>query len=256
MVYGRQTEWLEQVAESFFSLYGTDFDKFNQKLERVPRKFHENYDAKRGISMKAYVMTNAGWKKLGVFQNAGIVKEKLMGMDIDLDQVPGNEVKIKLEAAFRFWEIDQIGLTQDGQRMDQFEEVPLRSAINESGQDVAALLQNIDDQYAVQPAAGSQIELTFDNSAGKGEIYVLQGTGYYRHVREYAHEPQWKAIRGLRSLGKLSAHEFSRSLHGLFEDCTGSEMSRSGKQRLTVLSRFSQNFVPKYLRPMLIKHLL
>lgn len=213
LIHARQTEWLEQVTESLFQLYGTDFDKLNQRMDKAPRRFFEAYIAKRGISMKAYLKTKKGWKEIGVFQNAGILKQKWLGMDLDLSKVEGNEIQIKLEAAFGLWEIDQVGIVQDWQTVDQYEEVPLISATNQSGEDVRALIQTEDDQYAHQPNIGDHIQLTFENTAGSDELYVLQGTGYYRHVRDYSHAPHKQAIRELRSLGKLGAHKLSLLLH-------------------------------------------
>jgi hypothetical protein len=213
IIHARQTEWLEQVAESFFSLYGNEFEQLNQRMEKASRRFYDRYNARQGISMTAYLKTRRGWQEIGVFQNAGIIQPKLMGLDLDLSKVPGDEVEIKLEAAFRFWELDQIGLVQDWQTLEPYTEVPMQSALNEAGQDVRALIQNADDQYARQPSAGSHIQLRFENTAQANELYVLQGTGYYRHVREYSHAPQQAQIKQLRSRGKLAAHELSLSLH-------------------------------------------
>ena len=213
VIHGRQTQWLEQVTESFFRLYGTDFDKINKRIDKIPISLYNRNMARNGISMNAYIMTKNGWSKLGVFKNAGTVKKLFLGMDLDLSQIKGEKIKIKLEAAFRFWELDQIGITQDWKMLNNYEEVPLKSAINEVGDDVSALIQSVDNQYVVQADNGTFIELTYDNQLNDSEIYVLQGTGYYHHKRNYTHKPENKAIRAIKSKGKLAAHELSILLH-------------------------------------------
>ena len=213
VIHARQTKWLEQVTESYFRLHGNEFDKVNSRMGKIPIGLYNRNMAKYGISMNAYVMTKNGWSKLGVFKNAGTVKKLYLGMDIDLKEIEGEEIKIKLESAFRFWELDQIGITMDWKLMENYEEVPFKSAINEKGEDVSTHILAVDNQYVVQAEEGTFVELTYDNVAQEEEIYVLQGTGYYHHKRNYTHEAEKKAIRQIKARGKLAAHELSYWLH-------------------------------------------
>lgn len=213
LVQARQTEWMQQVAGSYFSLYGTDYDKVIRKMDKIPKRFYNKYNASRGVFLNVFVQTKNGWDKVGSFDHVGIFKQKLLGVNIDLSKVHGNEVHIKLEAAFKFWEIDQVGLTQDFKMIEAYEEVPMISATNERKENVQQLLEKIDDQYALQPGPGTQITLNFAHTAKENEMYVLKGSGYYYENRDYTHAPQKEALRALRKEGKLGADELSRALH-------------------------------------------
>ena len=213
LIHARQTQWLEQVTEAYFALHGSEFDKINRKMDKIPSKLYDQNMAKLGISLNAYVMTEQGWQKIGIFKNAGTTRKKMLGMDLPLEEVTGPNIQIKLESAFGFWEIDQIGITQDWKVLDTYEEVPLLAAVNHSGDDVRALIQSEDKQYLIQPTEGTYVDLRFENTATEEELYVLQGTGYYYHEREYAHVPEKQAIKAIRSRKKMAAHELSQLLH-------------------------------------------
>lgn len=217
VIHGFQTKWLEQVAESFFMLQGTNFDRMNKRMDRVPRQLYDRNMARLGISMNAYVMTRKGWQKIGSYKNAGTTVKKLLSMDLPLDQIEGSQIRIKLEAAFRLWEIDQVGLTNNWNSLNLPEEVPLISAVNQSGEDVSSLIKASDKDYLVQPTEGTYVDLHFKNNAKEGDILVLKGSGYYYHRKTYTHAPEKKAIRAIRSQGKLAAQEFSKLMDQYYQ---------------------------------------
>lgn len=209
IVSARQTELLGQSAEFLFSLYGTDFDKLTHDLKEIPADVMYDHFSKFGISMNAYLLTDENWEKVGTFHNAGTSTTKTMGIDLDLSKVKGENITIKLEAAFGLWELDFACLSQDWAYLEHFEEVPLVSARNESGEDIADLLQNADDQYFIQAEQGSVSHLSFENTAKEDEIYILEATGYYEYQREYGHAPKKNQIRGLMDGSNLTAQQLA-----------------------------------------------
>ncbi|MEZ4775638.1 MAG: hypothetical protein R3D00_20800 [Bacteroidia bacterium] len=209
VINARQTEWLESIAEVFFNAFGDQFDRWNTMMDKVPREKYEARTAERGLSMNVFIETDNGWQKAGTFHNAGVNKQKRMGLPLDLSQVSGEMVNIRLECAYKFWEIDEIGIADNWAEITDFEEVPLVSAINEKGEDVSGLIKSIDQQYALQPDAGSAITLTFPNTASAEEIYVLRGTGYYHHIRNYENKPDKAFIRYMRAHQKTVTQELS-----------------------------------------------
>lgn len=216
LIQTRQTDWMSKTVGGFFSLYGDQYEKVIKRMDKVPARFFDKYNAKQGIAMNAYLKTNQGWQQVGSIQNVGIFKQKLMGIDLDLSEIASDEIEIKLESAFKFWEIDQVALTEDFKKLEAFESVPMLSAINDQGEDVAPLLQKIDKEYAIQNGPGTYIDLTFTHTARADEMYVLKGSGYYYEMREYAHEKQKDALKALRSKKELGADELSRVLYEEF----------------------------------------
>lgn len=211
VVQVRQTEWLETVAEYFFQQFGNEFDRWVEMMDKVPADKYNERVAERGMSMNAYLKTAEGWKPVGTFHNAGVVQQKTMGLHLDLSQIAGDEVQIKLTSAHRFWELDQIGLSEDARSLTGYETVPLLGATNEQGEDIGALIQAQDQNYQILPDQQSAINLVFANTAAEDEIYVLQGTGYYHHLRDYTHEPNKPLLKAMKK-GELTTHQLSQML--------------------------------------------
>lgn len=214
VIQGRQTEWLETVADYFFQQFGNEFDRWVDMMDRVPMEKYNARVAERGMSMNAYVKTAKGWQQAGTFHNAGIIKAKTMGLELDLSEIEGETVEIKLTSAYRFWELNQIGLTENWSALQGYETVPLLSATNEKGESVTSLIQEADKNYQVLPNQESVLNLVFENTAAADEIYVLQGRGYYHHLREYSHEPNKPMLKALKS-GELTTHQMSMMLERL-----------------------------------------
>lgn len=212
VIYGRQSEWLEQAAGYFFQLHGSDLDRLNNRMDKIPQALYERNLAKIGISMNAFIKTKRGWQKIGTYQNAGILKQKHLGLDIDPDMVEGESIEIRLESAFRFWEIDQVGITQDWYPMDDFVEIPLHSAVRNAQEDVASQLESSDKAYVNLPEKGNKIDLVFHDSTSTPGIYMLKGSGYYYHDLDLDTPADRKTIRELRSAGRMSAHYLSKAL--------------------------------------------
>lgn len=211
IIKARQTEWLETVAESFFQLFGTDFGRWVKRLDRVPAQKYEARMAERGVSMNAYLKTSTGWKLMGTYHNAGVIKQKTLGIPLDLSQALGDYIEIKLTSAYRFWELDQIGLSQTARPLVEGEEAPLLEAIDLEGQDVREFILHQDHSYVTLPNAGDQVSLRFAATAGPNDQYILSGTGYYHHIRGYTHEPNKQMLKAMKN-GELTTHQLSQML--------------------------------------------
>ncbi|MEZ4828548.1 MAG: hypothetical protein R3C61_20015 [Bacteroidia bacterium] len=209
MINARQTEWLESIAEVFFNAFGDQFDRWNTMMDKVPREKYEARTAERGLSMNVFIETDNGWQKVGTFHNAGVNAQKKMALPIDISAISGETINIRLESAYKFWELDQIGLSANWQQISEYVEVPMISAVNEKGEDVSARIHTVDEHYAVQPQAGSAITLSFENTAVEDEIYILKGTGYYHHIRNYEHAPDKPFIRYMRRNQQTVTQELS-----------------------------------------------
>ncbi|MDX2246046.1 MAG: hypothetical protein SF052_04675 [Bacteroidia bacterium] len=209
IINARQTEWLETVAEVFFGAFGNRFDRWNEMMDQVPVEKYEARTSERGISLNVWIETTQGWKKAGTFHNAGVNMSKRMGLTLDLSQTSGETVNVRLECAYKFWEIDEIGMANDWKEITDYTEVPLISAFDEKGEEVSDKIGRIDQNYAIQPHSGSAITLTFENPAETNEIYVLKGTGYYHHIRNYEHAPDKQFIRYMRANQKTVTQELS-----------------------------------------------
>ena len=212
VIKGRQGQQLQQTMEYFFRMFGDKFDQYTRWMNNVPGEKFKRSMEEQGISMNVWLKSGEGWEKIGAFENTGTVLTKTMGMDIPLEKIEGDKIEIKLETGFGFWELDQVGITGDWNPLTIQEEVPVLTAINEEGVDVTSLLARRDKNYAVQKDNGSVIDISFPNNARENELFVLQATGYYLHIRDYDNPPERASLRQLKK-EEHGFHVLSQQLH-------------------------------------------
>jgi len=212
IVSGKQANWLEQTSEYFFRLLGDKYDHWVRRMDKVdPDKYREK-TADLGMSMRVWLKTDQGWKKAGIFENAGTTQLKTMGLPLDLSEVSGDKVEIRLESAFKFWELDQVGISNHWREIKEFTPVEVHSATNEEGKDVSPMIKSRDGKYDTLQQAGSFINITFKNEASNNEVYIVRSTGFYHHIKDYQHPPDKKSLRQLARMGTQAAHQLSQHL--------------------------------------------
>ncbi|MEM9985460.1 MAG: hypothetical protein AAF804_10225 [Bacteroidota bacterium] len=212
VVQARQTDWMLAMGEQFFQSLGKAYPRWQARMDQVdPAQYAQN-TAERGMSLNAYVKTAQGWQWAGAFHNAGNRQAKRMALELDLSQVEGPEVEIRLAGAYRFWELDAVGLSPELSPLALGPKVPLLNAYNELGEDVRDLIMEQDASHTVLPNQGSFVDLEFDNPAAKDESYVLSVQGYYHHVREQEHPADRHTLRWLKS-DPITTHQWSYTLY-------------------------------------------
>ena len=206
----RQSEWLMQVAEFTFQQFGNELDDWFKRMEKIPPGIYERNLADRGISLRASILTDKGWKEIGVFRNAMQARFFSWVLPLDLKGVKGDQVQIKLESAHRFWEIDQAAVALSVKPLLSLEKAALSKAENQDGSDVLATVNEVDGVYHEQPVTGNFVQISTSEARNHtDEFWVLRATGYYRPVHDYAHGPNREVIRALKKGGKASTQELS-----------------------------------------------
>src|SRR5690606_30846457 len=122
---------------------------------------------------------------------------KRQAMDLDLSQVRGDTVRVRLESVPSFWLLDQVSLDYTADRPVTVTQLDLVQALDRTGRDVRALMANVDDDYYVLET-GDEAELRFsvpDVPAGLERSYLLRSTGWYRVHTSMAGEPDIATLR-------------------------------------------------------------
>ncbi len=206
----RQSEWLMHMAEFTFQQFGNELDDWFKRMEKIPPAMYEHNLADRGISMRASILTDKGWKEIGVFRNAMQARFFSWVLPLDLKGVSGNQVQIRLESAHRFWEIDQAAVALSVKPLLSLEKATLSGAENQDGSDVSAAISQVDGRYHEQPVTGDFVQIhTADRRTYPDEFWVLRATGYYRPVHTYTHGPNREVLHALKKGGKSSTQALS-----------------------------------------------
>jgi hypothetical protein len=102
---------------------------------------------------------------------------------VDLRDVPGDVLRIKLTPPLGFWQIDYVAVDY-GEDMPVAEAVELEpyEAYDSGGQDMRDVLAHADGWYMVMPEIGDQAVVKFlavPEREGMERSYILKASGYY-----------------------------------------------------------------------------
>jgi hypothetical protein len=210
VIRAQQSDWLETTAETFFQQFGEKFPNWVDKMNDADREKYDNNAIEQGISLNAYVKNQGKWEYLGSYENVGTVAKRDMALPIDLSKY-NDEVEIKLECAYGFWNLDAISLTDEWSSDITTQSFKLDQASNQDGVDVLQELGKVDEEYVTQPQKGTFTSLSFNVPNDFKGTYVLNATGYYNHERNYAQNMNKKYLRQMKK-SELSTHQLSMLL--------------------------------------------
>lgn len=214
VINAKNSYWLDYVYGKFNEQFGTYFNTFSQAQKKRPADKINEWALEQGIPLSVYVMGKNGWEFADYFHVTGPLASRDMVMPIDLSNVKDEEVCIKLECGFMFWELDYAGMDFSENIPVTISHVSANSAIDEKGFDVSSLLAATDTAYLVQPEVGNEVVLTYPMvPPGKNtrQTVFLHSRGYYEYIREYTHLPNFITLSTFKkkeAFAKFSKEEY------------------------------------------------
>lgn len=180
---GNNTPWSSYLLGSFVAAHGRATQAWYDSLNAEPALARATGMrlAREGF-LAASVRTASGWRPQGMFWEAGPEVVKRQVLDLDLTQVEGDTVHLRLESAPAFWLVDRVALDFTADRDLAVHELRPVSARDRAGRDVAPLIAAADDRYYVLEP-GDAAELRFrvpEPPAGTSRTLLLRSTGWYR----------------------------------------------------------------------------
>jgi hypothetical protein len=175
--------WSAQMLSQFIRAHGTATQDWYDSLDARPELARAlGARLAREAFLSASVRTGAGWVPQGMFWEAGPEIVKRQVLDLDLSAVTGDTVVVKLESVPGFWLVDALAMDFTGDRPLAVHELPLLSARDARGQDVAPLIAAADDRYyALSHGDAAELRLGVPSQpAGTSRSYLLRTTGWYR----------------------------------------------------------------------------
>jgi hypothetical protein len=214
--------WGDFTYSQFIGLFGNTYDNWIREQSKLPPDANITWMKDQKFALMVYVDTGDGWKYVDYFDMVGPLGARDMIMQIPLAKKRTdnytNEVRIKLESGYNFWELDYAGFdcTPDVE-CKVFEQHP-SSVMSDAGEDLTPLVSGIDEHFYIQDHIGDAGTFVFDDirvPSGMANTMILRARGYYTHVRNFKNRPENSELQAFSKTGRFS--RFSWELHREFQ---------------------------------------
>jgi hypothetical protein len=170
------TPWASTLLRRVLALQGTHLSAWTERMNAdsaARSRFQEAL--RREGQLILSVWTGVSWRAVGIVTSH-------QSVDLHLDGIPGEHLRVRLDSSAGLWSVDSIEAAFGADApVDAVELGPL-SAKTQEGKDVLALVAMRDDrQYVMKPTEGA-VDIAFAVPArrpGRRRTLILKAAGYY-----------------------------------------------------------------------------
>jgi hypothetical protein len=182
VVNGVNTTLGIHAFERLFALKGPNLARWHQQLDRDPHERDRVRNWMRSVGrLHVSVWGQDGWVEQVVLPDVGPAAPKDQVAVLDISDVDGDRLRVRLESTTDLWRIDEVYVDYSMDRDVRVNELPPASVTDDRGDEVADLLNTDDDLYLVT-FMGSNVGLVFDAVPDDPRLkrtYALKAKGFY-----------------------------------------------------------------------------
>jgi hypothetical protein len=179
------TQWGTQAVKPILATQGRELGSFFDRIdsEGQTRLSVMRWFAREEMyNLQVRVETGTGWKTKALIFGGGPMIAKDKAYALDLSDVPGDTVRLKLTPAAGFWMIDRLALDFSEDAPVRVTELAAGSASDSAGRNVGAELASDDGAYFVIPKGAGPATLEFavpTQAPGSARSFFVKAAGYY-----------------------------------------------------------------------------
>jgi hypothetical protein len=218
VAHGGNSLWSGYIYHSFASLFGEKYEAWRQLKDNSDPAEMEKWQKDQSLPLMVYVERNGKWEFADYFAHTGNTATRDLIMELDLSHTGSDYVKIKLETAYQFWNLDYTGMDFSENENFSIQLINPLEAIKTGNNDVCMSLKEKDKAY-VHLTGSEEIKLEFmvsDEDKNMKASYYLISTGYYHNMQKYAGSPDLIELN--KFLEKASFDAYSRKKFSIMED--------------------------------------
>ncbi len=219
IISGKNTMWLDYMFGRFADLFGKRYDKWKETRDKKSREELQQWTLDQGMPLTVYMETDSGWKFVDYFNIPGPMADKEDILQLDISDVSGDKINLKLVAGLLFWDIDFVGMDFTVDQSIKKTIAPVSTAIDENQKNVSALLLNDDDKYLIQPDGNNVTSITFnvpETIPDMDRSVILHSIGNYEILRVAKGKPDIVYLKSFLEPGafiKFSKDHFLKYYH-------------------------------------------
>lgn len=181
---GGNTLWGSQMLKRYLELYGSAVQERYALMENpVAASMMRQWDLREELFLlQARVETMSGWRTKAVLLGGGPFITEDKAYSLDLSDVPGDTLRLRLTPPAPFWMINFLAVDYGEDLPVEMQELSAVRAVDFSGHDVREILAATDNLYQVMPNTGNWAELEFPappERPGMTRTVFAKVSGYY-----------------------------------------------------------------------------
>lgn len=204
--------WGDYVFGEFTKLFGSSYSSWLEKQNKKPEYESGKWAVDQGLAMKVYVETKGEWKLADTVDLVGPLAFRDLVIPLDLSNLTGETLRVKLSAGFMLWDIDYVAIDYSSEEDMSIHYIDPAIATTQEGEDILSAITSADDSYLKQETTGEEANISFPISTavpeGMTQDYILFSRGYYQHVRDYEGSPEVTRLLSFKKQGRFS--QFSK----------------------------------------------
>jgi len=177
--------WGAQMGKRFLGLHGDALQDCYAEVNRHGPAYFQTMSwhlSEEMYLLQIRVLTESGWKTRGTIYGGGPFVSSDKAYALDVADVPGDSLTIRLTPPANFWSIDYLAVDYSADVPVSVIEVEPDVSADQKSCDVAARLKTTDGSYLVMPEGCEPAEVTFSvppMSPRTARTVILKASGYY-----------------------------------------------------------------------------
>ena len=210
------TQWGSQAIKPLLTARGRELESYFDRVDAGGPALLSLlgwFAREEMYNLQVRVETTVGWKTKALVHGGGPVIAKDKVYELDLRDVPGDTVRIKLTPAAGFWMIDRLALDFSEDETVRVTEIAAVSASDASGRNIGAELALDDNSFFVIPKGSRPATLEFavpPEAPGMARAVFLKARGYYDILLDSDGEPTLDVDRMMETPGESLRYLLSR----------------------------------------------
>ncbi|MCG3157763.1 MAG: hypothetical protein DKINENOH_04399 [bacterium] len=197
----QNTLWASYLQGQLLALHGRELPTWYARMNSSPEARAALFQAMvREGMLRVQVGNGQNWQEAGFFWEVGPSVPKDQVLWLDLSNISGETLQVKLESTAGFWMINSVAIDYSPEAESIVTELLPQQARDQLGRDQREILTNNDARYYVMPAVEDWAELVFaapPARPGYQRSILLKSSGYYEIHVTAAGEPQRELVAKL-----------------------------------------------------------
>lgn len=210
-IHAKNTYWLDYTYGEFTKLFGNKYSQFVENQKKTPAKQSIQWSIDQNIPLSIYLETENGWQFIDYLNVTGPLASRDFVIPLDIRDIKGQIINIKLECGFLFWDIDYAAMDFTPNTSVRIHKISAESAIDENGKDIRSNIQFSDSKYLEQPDVGNVAILKFQAPYIQQHLSstaIFHSRGYYEYIRNFNGKPDMGYLLTFKNKGRFT--EFAR----------------------------------------------